>query len=134
MVDISKTSLRCLIAAINIKNIGANKAKSKLLSKYNRVPQTAPYYRDRGIGEHAALELQFLGDLVTTTRCFTNPANYDKTQPNGLDSHHPSITTAIPLAHTFSEGQIKWFKTNSALSLMAAKAKAASLPLSLVPL
>lgn len=31
----------------------------------------------------------------------------------------------IPLAHSFNEGQIEWFKAGSALNLMAAKAKSA---------
>jgi aconitate hydratase len=29
----------------------------------------------------------------------------------------------IPLAHSYNQGQIEWFKAGSALNLMAAKAK-----------
>ncbi|KAF7369081.1 Aconitate hydratase, mitochondrial [Mycena venus] len=72
---------------------------------------------------------------------FVDPADYDKIQPSdrvdieGLDSFAPgkNLTLVakhadgskdeIPLAHSFNEGQIAWFKAGSALNLMAAKAK-----------
>jgi len=74
---------------------------------------------------------------------FVDPADYDKIQPSdkvdilGLESFAPgkNVTLAvkhadgskeeIPLAHTFNEGQIEWFKAGSALNLMAANAKKA---------
>ncbi|KAH9475990.1 Aconitate hydratase, mitochondrial [Psilocybe cubensis] len=39
--------------------------------------------------------------------------------------HADGSVDEIPLAHSFNEGQIEWFKAGSALNLMAAKAKAA---------
>ncbi|RXW12876.1 hypothetical protein EST38_g12978 [Candolleomyces aberdarensis] len=168
-------SQNCLIGAINIENNEANKVKNQVTGEYGGVPQTAAYYRDRGIKwvvigdhnygegssrEHAALEPRFLGGLAIITRSFArihetnlkkqgmlaltfvDPADYDKVQPNdkvdivGLDTfapgknltlvakHEDGTKDEIPLAHTFNEGQIEWFKAGSALNLMAAKAKA----------
>lgn len=75
---------------------------------------------------------------------FVDPADYDKIRPSdrvdilGLESfapgknltlvakHEDGSKTEIPLAHSFNEGQIAWFKAGSALNLMAAKAKAAA--------
>ncbi|KAF8201168.1 aconitate hydratase [Mycena galopus ATCC 62051] len=72
---------------------------------------------------------------------FVDPADYDKIQPSdrvdiaGLESFAPgkNLTLVakhadgskdeIPLAHTFNEGQIAWFRAGSALNLMATKAK-----------
>jgi len=72
---------------------------------------------------------------------FANPEDYDKVQPSdkvsilGLEAfapgknltllakHEDGSKTEIPLAHSFNEGQIEWFKAGSALNLMAAKAK-----------
>ncbi|KAJ7705418.1 aconitase family-domain-containing protein [Mycena rosella] len=72
---------------------------------------------------------------------FVDPADYDKIRPSdkvdieGLDSfapgkdlllvakHEDGSKDEIPLAHSFNEGQIAWFKAGSALNLMAAKAK-----------
>ncbi|KAJ7901593.1 aconitate hydratase [Mycena leptocephala] len=72
---------------------------------------------------------------------FVEPADYDKIQPSdrvdieGLDSfapgknltlvvkHEDGSKDELPLAHSFNEGQIAWFKAGSALNLMAAKAK-----------
>ncbi|KAJ6598462.1 aconitate hydratase [Mycena vulgaris] len=72
---------------------------------------------------------------------FVDPADYDKIKPSdkvdleGLDSfapgkdlllvakHEDGSKDEIPLAHSFNEGQIAWFKAGSALNLMAAKAK-----------
>ncbi|KAJ7267427.1 aconitase family-domain-containing protein [Mycena rebaudengoi] len=73
---------------------------------------------------------------------FVDPADYDKIKPTdkvdieGLDSfapgkdlllvakHEDGSKDEIPLAHSFNEGQIAWFKAGSALNLMAEKAKA----------
>ncbi|TPX52872.1 3-isopropylmalate dehydratase [Synchytrium endobioticum] len=72
---------------------------------------------------------------------FVNPADYDKIDPSdkvsiiGLENDlkpgkhltlrvHKSngSTVDIPIAHTFNEGQIGWFKAGSALNLMAQSA------------
>ncbi|KAI0354322.1 aconitate hydratase [Trametes cingulata] len=73
---------------------------------------------------------------------FVNPEDYDKVRPSdrvdilGLESfapgknltmvlkHEDGSKEEIPLAHSFNEGQIEWFKAGSALNLMASKAKA----------
>ncbi|KAI0083128.1 aconitate hydratase [Irpex rosettiformis] len=73
---------------------------------------------------------------------FVDPADYDKVRPSdkvdilGLESfapgknltlvlkHEDGTKEEIPLAHSFNEGQIEWFKAGSALNLMAAKAAA----------
>jgi len=72
---------------------------------------------------------------------FVDPVDYDKIEPSdkvtieGLENFSPGknltlvvkhangSTEEIPLAHSFNEGQIEWFKAGSALNLMAAKAK-----------
>ncbi|KAJ7489363.1 aconitase family-domain-containing protein [Mycena latifolia] len=72
---------------------------------------------------------------------FVDPADYDKIQPSdkvdieGLETfapgkdlllvakHADGSKDEIPLAHSFNEGQIAWFRAGSALNLMAAKAK-----------
>ncbi|KAF8762021.1 aconitase IPM isomerase family [Rhizoctonia solani] len=72
---------------------------------------------------------------------FVDPADYDKIQPTdrvdieGLESfapgknltlvarHEDGSKDKIPLAHSFNQGQIEWFKAGSALNLMAQKAK-----------
>ncbi|KAF9562098.1 aconitase [Agrocybe pediades] len=74
---------------------------------------------------------------------FVNPEDYDKVKGTdkvdiiGVESftpgknltlvakHTDGTTDEIPLAHSFNEGQIEWFKAGSALNLMAAKAKSA---------
>jgi len=73
---------------------------------------------------------------------FADPADYDKIRPDdrvtvkGLDTfapgknltlvarHSNGSADEISLAHSFNEGQIKWFKAGSALNLMAKEAKA----------
>ncbi|KAG6837403.1 aconitate hydratase [Arthromyces matolae] len=73
---------------------------------------------------------------------FADPADYDKISPSdkvsilGLETFAPGqnltlrckkedgSSVDIPLAHSFNQGQIEWFKAGSALNLMAAKAKA----------
>ncbi|EPS98054.1 hypothetical protein FOMPIDRAFT_1051810 [Fomitopsis schrenkii] len=72
---------------------------------------------------------------------FADAADYDKVRPDdrvdilGLESfapgknltlvlkHSDGSKEEVPLAHSFNEGQIEWFKAGSALNLMAAKAK-----------
>ncbi|GAB1525382.1 Aconitate hydratase mitochondrial [Rhizoctonia solani] len=72
---------------------------------------------------------------------FVDPADYDKIRPTdrvdieGLESfapgknltlvarHEDGSKDKIPLAHSFNQGQIEWFKAGSALNLMAQKAK-----------
>ncbi|KAI0776763.1 aconitate hydratase [Trametes elegans] len=72
---------------------------------------------------------------------FVNPEDYDKVRPSdrvdilGLESfapgknltlvlkHEDGSKEELPLAHSFNEGQIEWFKAGSALNLMAARAK-----------
>ena len=75
----------CLIGAINAENGEANKVKNQITGQYGPVPQTAAYYRDKGIKwvvvgdhnygegssrEHAALEPRFLGGLAVIVRSF----------------------------------------------------------------
>lgn len=73
---------------------------------------------------------------------FVDPADYDKAQPDdkvdieGLQTFAPgkNLTLVlkhadgskdeIPLAHSFNEGQIAWFKAGSALNLVSSKYKA----------
>jgi aconitate hydratase len=163
----------CLIGAINAENGEANKVKNQVTGEWGGVPQTAAYYRDRGIKwvvigdhnygegssrEHAALEPRFLGGLAVIVRSFArihetnlkkqgmlaltfaDPADYDKVRPSdkvsihGLESfapgknltllakHSDGSTDQIPLAHSFNEGQIEWFKAGSALNLVSCKA------------
>jgi aconitate hydratase len=72
---------------------------------------------------------------------FANSEDYDKVRPSdkvdilGLESfapgknltlvlkHEDGSSEKLPLAHSFNQGQIEWFKAGSALNLMAAKAK-----------
>ncbi|KAF9451562.1 aconitate hydratase [Macrolepiota fuliginosa MF-IS2] len=78
-------SQNCLIGAINSENGEANKIKNQITGEFGGVPQTAAYYRDRGIKwvvigdsnygegssrEHAALEPRFLGGLAIIVRSF----------------------------------------------------------------
>lgn len=167
-------SQNCLIGAINSENGEANKVKNQFTGGWDGVPQTAAYYREKGIKwvvigdhnygegssrEHAALEPRFLGGLAIIVRSFArihetnlkkqgmlaltfaNAEDYEKVKPSdkvdilGLESfapgknltlrlkHEDGSSEEIPLAHSFNEGQIEWFKAGSALNLMAAKAK-----------
>ena len=70
---------------------------------------------------------------------FANPEDYDKVRPTdkvdilGLESFAPSKNLTlilkhedgskqeIPLAHSFNEGQIEWFKAGSALNLVSTR-------------
>lgn len=72
---------------------------------------------------------------------FADPADYEKIRPDdrvdilGLESfapgknltvnvkHADGSSEQIPVAHSYNQGQIEWFKAGSALNLMAAKAK-----------
>lgn len=78
-------SQNCLIGAINAENGEANKVKNQITGEYDGVPQTAAYYRERGIKwvvvgdhnygegssrEHAALEPRYLGGLAIIVRSF----------------------------------------------------------------
>jgi aconitate hydratase len=71
---------------------------------------------------------------------FVNPEDYDRMSPDdkvdlniaklapGVNltmTVHPKSGPAfeVPLAHTFNEGQIEWFKNGSALNTMAKAAK-----------
>ncbi|KAJ2921635.1 hypothetical protein H1R20_g15458, partial [Candolleomyces eurysporus] len=137
---IKNISQNCLIGAINIENNEANKVKNQVTGEYGGVPQTAAYYRDRGIKwvvigehnygegssrEHAALESRFLGGLAIITRSFARIHETNLKKNLTLVSQHEDGTKdEIPLAHTFNKGQIEWFKAGSALNLMATKAKA----------
>ncbi|EIN05145.1 aconitate hydratase [Punctularia strigosozonata HHB-11173 SS5] len=74
---------------------------------------------------------------------FANPDDYEKVRPDdrvdilGLETfapgknltlrlkHSDGSQEELPLAHSFNEGQIEWFKAGSALNLMAAKANEA---------
>ncbi|KAG2004539.1 aconitate hydratase [Coprinopsis cinerea AmutBmut pab1-1] len=162
-------SQNCLIGAINAENGEANKVKNQITGEYGGVPQTAAYYRDRGVKwvvigdhnygegssrEHAALEPRFLGGLAIIVKSFArihetnlkkqgmlaltfvNEADYDKIRPDdrvdivGVDTfapgknmtlvakHSDGTVDEIPLAHSFNEGQIEWFKAGSALNLV----------------
>lgn len=78
-------SQNCLIGAINEMNGEANKVVNLETGKWDGVPQTAAYYRDRGVKwvvigdsnygegssrEHAALEPRYLGGLAIIVRSF----------------------------------------------------------------
>lgn len=75
---------------------------------------------------------------------FVDPADYDKVRPSdrvdilGLESfapgknltlllkHEDGSKEEIPLAHSFNEGQIAWFKAGSALNLVCTTAMTSS--------
>ncbi|QSS51126.1 aconitase [Histoplasma capsulatum var. duboisii H88] len=111
-------------------------------------------YGEGSSREHAALEPRHLGGLAIITRSFarihetnlkkqgmlpltfTDPADYDKIQPNDIVDLmctelavgkpmtlrvHPKDGKSfdISLSHTFNESQIQWFKDGSALNTMA---------------
>ncbi len=74
-----------MIGAINSENGEANKVKNQFTGGWDGVPQTAAYYREKGIKwvvigdhnygegssrEHAALEPRFLGGLAIIVRSF----------------------------------------------------------------
>jgi aconitate hydratase len=72
---------------------------------------------------------------------FVNPEDYDRMNPDdkvdiNITKLAPGVNLTmtvkpkngapfeVPLAQTFNEGQIEWFKNGSALNTMAKKAKA----------
>ena len=74
-----------MIGAVNVENGEANKIRNQITGEWAGVPQTAAYYRDRGLKwvvigdhnygegssrEHAALEPRFLGGLAIIVRSF----------------------------------------------------------------
>jgi aconitate hydratase len=122
-------SQNCLIGAINIENGEANKIKNQITGEWGGVPQTAAYYRDRGIKwvvigdhnygegssrEHAALEPRFLGGLAIITRSFAriHETNLKKqgmlaltfADPADYDKIQPSDKVAIEGLDTFAPG------------------------------
>lgn len=111
-------------------------------------------YGEGSSREHAALEPRHLGGRAVIVRSFarihetnlkkqgllpltfSDPADYDKVQPDdsisivGLETftpgkplsavlnHSDGSSETISLNHTFNEGQIKWFQAGSALNRM----------------
>ncbi|KAJ3517415.1 hypothetical protein NMY22_g13975 [Coprinellus aureogranulatus] len=123
-------SQNCLIGAINIENNEANKVKNQITGEYGGVPQTAAYYRDRGIKwvvigdhnygegssrEHAALEPRFLGGLAIITRSFAriHETNLKKqgmlaltfANPDDYDKVRPSDKVSILGLEDFRPGK-----------------------------
>jgi aconitate hydratase len=119
-----------LIGAINIENNEANKVKNQITGEYGGVPQTAAYYRDRGIKwvvigdhnygegssrEHAALEPRFLGGLAIITRSFAriHETNLKKqgmlaltfVDPADYDKVQPNDKVDIVGLDTFAPGK-----------------------------
>ena len=120
----------CLIGAINIENGEANKIKNHITGEWGPVPQTAAYYRDKGIKwvvvgdhnygegssrEHAALEPRFLGGLAIIVRSFAriHETNLKKqgmlaltfVDPADYDKVKPSDKLDILGLDTFSPGK-----------------------------
>ena len=122
-------SQNCLIGAVNIENDEANKIKNQITGEWGGVPQTAAYYRDRGVKwvvigdhnygegssrEHAALEPRFLGGLAIITRSFAriHETNLKKqgmlaltfVDPTDYDKVKPSDKVTIEGLETFAPG------------------------------
>jgi len=123
-------SQNCLIGAINVENGEANKIKNQITSEWAGVPQTAAYYRDRGVKwvvfgdhnygegssrEHAALEPRFLGGLAIIVRSFAriHETNLKKqgmlaltfTDPADYDKVRPSDRVDILGLESFAPGK-----------------------------
>ncbi|KAF7760247.1 hypothetical protein Agabi119p4_10923 [Agaricus bisporus var. burnettii] len=123
-------SQNCLIGAINAENGEANKIKNQITGEYDGVPQTAAYYRERGIKwvvigdhnygegssrEHAALEPRFLGGLAIVARSFAriHETNLKKqgmlaltfTDPADYDQVRPDDKVDILGLEAFSPGK-----------------------------
>lgn len=123
-------SQNCLIGAINSENGEANKVKNQITGEYGPVPQTAAYYRDKGIKwvvigdsnygegssrEHAALEPRYLGGLAIITRSFAriHETNLKKqgmlaltfANPEDYDKIQPSDKVDILGLETFAPGK-----------------------------
>jgi len=120
----------CLIGAINAENGEANKVKNQITGEYGPVPQTAAYYREKGIKwvvigdsnygegssrEHAALEPRYLGGLAIITRSFAriHETNLKKqgmlaltfANPEDYDKIQPSDKVDILGLDTFAPGK-----------------------------
>ncbi|KAG1777975.1 aconitase family-domain-containing protein [Suillus placidus] len=123
-------SQNCLIGAINAENGEANKVKNQITGEFGPVPQTAAYYRDKGIKwvvvgdsnygegssrEHAALEPRYLGGLAIITRSFAriHETNLKKqgmlaltfANPEDYDKIQPSDKVDILGLDTFAPGK-----------------------------
>ena len=130
--SVSLTALleNCLIGAINHENGEANKVRNQLTGEYDGVPQTAAYYRERGIPwvvigdhnygegssrEHAALEPRFLGGLAIITRSFAriHETNLKKqgmlaltfVNPDDYDKVQPNDKVDILGLESFAPGE-----------------------------
>jgi aconitate hydratase len=120
----------CLIGAVNAENSEANKVKNQITGEWGGVPQTAAYYRDRGIKwivvgdhnygegssrEHAALEPRFLGGLAIIVRSFAriHETNLKKqgmlaftfADPVDYDKVQPSDRLSILGLESFAPGK-----------------------------
>ncbi|THU85136.1 aconitase [Dendrothele bispora CBS 962.96] len=110
----------CLIRAINAENEEANKVKNQFTGEYGSVPQTAAFYRNKGIKwavmgdhnygegssrEHAALEPLFLGGSAITTKSFARVHEINLVRPTdkvdilGLESFAPGKNLTLVLKH-----------------------------------
>ncbi|KAL5498171.1 ACO1_1 [Sanghuangporus vaninii] len=123
-------SQNCLIGAINSENGEANKVKNHLTGEYDGVPQTAAYYRDRGIKwvvigdhnygegssrEHAALEPRYLGGLAIIVKSFAriHETNLKKqgmlaltfANPDDYDKVKPDDRVTIKGLESFAPGK-----------------------------
>lgn len=120
----------CLIGAINSENGEANKVKNQLSGEWGAVPQTATYYREKGIKwvvigdsnygegssrEHAALEPRYLGGLAIIVKSFAriHETNLKKqgmlaltfVDPADYDKIKPDDRVDIEGLETFAEGK-----------------------------
>lgn len=120
----------CLIGAINSENGEANKVKNQDTGEWGGVPQTAAYYRGKGIKwvvigdhnygegssrEHAALEPRFLGGLAIIVRSFAriHETNLKKqgmlaltfADPADYDKVQPSDRVSILGLERFAPGK-----------------------------
>lgn len=120
----------CLIGAINSENGEANKVKNQITGEWGGVPQTAAWYREKGIKwvvigdhnygegssrEHAALEPRFLGGLAIIVRSFAriHETNLKKqgmlaltfVDPADYEKIKPSDKVTIEGLQTFAPGK-----------------------------
>ncbi|KAL5498177.1 ACO1_3 [Sanghuangporus vaninii] len=112
--------------------------KNQLTSEYGGIPQTAAYYRDRGIKwveigdsnygkgssrEHAALESRYLGGLTIIVNAGGRSDDDREAgdlrvwQELGYGDGTLGRVGEIGFVYSFIEGQIEWFKAGSALNL-----------------
>ena len=119
-----------MIGAINIENGEANKIKNQITGHWAGVPQTAAFYRDKGLQwivvgdnnygegssrEHAALEPRFLGGLAIIVRSFAriHETNLKKqgmlaltfADPADYDKISPSDRVDVLGLESFSPGK-----------------------------